>query len=128
MVFPYLEALYNNKRGFFYLFIGSVVVFLYLYHWTLTSGIKGLSLAGIVGVFFFCIFFEEEKEGCYTLEKSSSFFVQFVKIGCIFEFLLDKKKTIKKKIYSNQSLGSEDIIILKCVIFQHFLWTTTQLF
>jgi hypothetical protein len=53
------------------------VVFLYSSLWYLTSGIRALSSATKRGNFFFyfCIFFQEEKEGRDTPEKFCSFYV-----------------------------------------------------
>jgi hypothetical protein len=73
MVFPYLKGFDIIKCGFSILFHGSVVysIFLVIYFvfslWYLTIGIRALSLAGIVGkyFYFFCrfIFSEKKKEG-----------------------------------------------------------------
>jgi hypothetical protein len=109
--------------GFLYIVLGSIVVFLYSSLWYLTSGIRALSSATKRGNFFSLflqIFFQEEKEGRNTLDKSCSFCVEFVETGCISEFLSEKNQFQKKKNRLKQSLGSEVIIILKSVNFQGF--------
>jgi hypothetical protein len=70
MVLPYLKGLVIIKCGFFYLACGSIVysvfvviIFVDLFRF-LTSGIRALSLAGVVGNYFLFlqIFFSEKKK------------------------------------------------------------------
>jgi hypothetical protein len=73
MVLPYLKGLVIIKCGFFYLVCGSIVysvfvviIFVDLFSWILTSGIRALSLGRHCGKIFFIFadfFFGEEKRG-----------------------------------------------------------------
>ena len=71
MVFPYLKGLVIILCGLFYLACGSIVYSLFVViifvdlYWFLTSGIRALSLARVVGNYFLFlqIFFGEEKRG-----------------------------------------------------------------
>jgi hypothetical protein len=73
MVLPYLKGLIIIKCGFFYIALWIYCVFSicgdYIcrsIHWFLTSGIRALSRAGVVGNYFLFLqifFFGEEKRG-----------------------------------------------------------------
>jgi hypothetical protein len=67
----------SNKEDFAYCSSISVVVILYPGIWYLTSGIRALSLAGVVGkYFYFCRFFfssEKKNEGRAIPEIFSTF-------------------------------------------------------
>jgi hypothetical protein len=98
MVLPYLKGLVIIKCGFFYLACGSIVysvfvviVFVYLL-WFLTSGIRALSLAGVVGNYFLFlqIFFFSEKRAATFQTFSIYFCTKFAEKGCISEFLSEK--------------------------------------
>jgi hypothetical protein len=64
MVLPYLKGFYNKVVVFLYCSSISVVVLLYSGIWFLTSGIRALSRAGVVGKYFLFlqIFFSEKKK------------------------------------------------------------------
>jgi hypothetical protein len=99
MVFPYLKGLVIIKCGFFYLACGSIVysvfvviIFVDLY-WYLTSGIRALSLAGVVGNYFLFlqIFFRRRKKRAATFQTFSVYLcAKFAENGCISEFLSEK--------------------------------------
>jgi hypothetical protein len=99
MVLPYLKGLVIIKCGFFYIFCGSIVysvfvviIFVDLFRF-LTSGIRALSLADIVGKYFLFlqIFFSEKKKRAATFQKFLVYFCEkFAETGCISEFLSEK--------------------------------------
>jgi hypothetical protein len=69
-----------------------VIIFLDLFRF-LTSGIKALSLADIVGNYFLFlhIFFRRRKKRATTFQNFSVYLCEkFVEIVCISEFLLEK--------------------------------------
>ena len=102
MVFPYLKGLVIIKWWFSILFHISCVVIVFRYIWIycdilysglwfLTSGIRALSLAGVVGNYFLFlqIFFFGE-EGHDVPEIFSIFLYKIYIKGCISEFLSEK--------------------------------------
>jgi hypothetical protein len=106
MVFPYLKGLIVIKRFcilFLYICCGSFVFSL----WFLTSGIRALSLADIVGKYFLFLqifFFRRRKKRAATFQKFSVYFCEkFVETGCISEFLSEKHPSKKKKSSETES-------------------------
>jgi hypothetical protein len=99
MVLPYLKGLVIIKCGFFYIACGSIVysefvviIFVDL-SWFLTSGIRALSRAGVVGnYFYFCrFFFRTRKKRAATFQTFSVYFcLKFAEKGCRSEFLSEK--------------------------------------
>jgi hypothetical protein len=88
----------------------------------LTSGIRALSLADIVGKYFLFlqIFFRRRKKRATTFHKFLVYLcVKIVEKGCISEFLL-KNTQFEKKNRPKQSPGSQDIEVLKSANFQGF--------
>jgi hypothetical protein len=72
MVLPYLKGLIIIKCDFAYCSCISIVVqFCIHLYWFLTSGIRALSLAGVVGKYFLFLqifFSEQKKEGRDIIE------------------------------------------------------------
>jgi choline-glycine betaine transporter len=93
MVLPYLKGFYN-KVVVFYIVLVIFVVFLYASIWFLTSGIRALSLADIVGKYFLFLqifFFRRRKKRVVTFQKFSVYLcAKFAETGCISEFLSEK--------------------------------------
>jgi hypothetical protein len=58
--------------------------------WFLTSGIRALSLADIVGKYFLFFFSDKKKEGHNIPEILVYFGAKFVETGCRSEFFLEK--------------------------------------
>ena len=83
MVFPYLKGLVIIKCGFFYLSCGSIVYSIFLViilvdlFRFLTSGIRALSLAGVVGKYFLFLqnFFSEKKKESRDIPDIFSIFL-----------------------------------------------------
>ena len=98
MVLPYLKGLIIILCGFFYLALWIYCVFSICGDYIgrsifgfLTSGIRALSRAGVVGNYFLFlqIFFSEKRAA--TFQKFSVYFgAKFVEKGCISEFLSEK--------------------------------------
>jgi hypothetical protein len=131
MVLPYLKGLVIIKCGFFYIALWIYCVFSicgdyisYLY-WFLTSGIRALSLAGVVGNYFLFLqifFFGEEKRG----PRHSRHF-QYISVQNLQKRVVDlsssQKNTQVKKKKKNRPKRSpegQDIEVLKSAIFQGF--------
>jgi hypothetical protein len=100
MVLPYLKGLVIIKCGFFYIALWIYCVFSicgdYIYRSIrfLTIGIRALSLAGVVGnYFYFCrFFFRRRRKRAATFQEFSVYFYEnFVEKGCISEFLSEKQ-------------------------------------
>jgi hypothetical protein len=113
MVLPYLKGLVIIKCGFFYLACGSIVysvfvviIFVDLFRF-LTSGIRALSRAGVVGNYFLFLqifFFRRRKKRAATFQTFSVYFCEkFVEKGCRSEFLSEKHPSKKKKKKSSET-------------------------
>jgi hypothetical protein len=75
------------------LFLVIIEVYFQIWYRYLTSGIRALSLADIVGKYFLFlqIFFRRRKKRAATFQKISVYFCEkFVETGCISEFLSEK--------------------------------------
>jgi hypothetical protein len=74
----------------------SILVIILVFYsgiWFLTSGIRALSLAGVVGNYFLFLqifFSEKKKEGRDIPDIFSIFCEKFAEKGCISEFLSEK--------------------------------------
>jgi hypothetical protein len=110
MVLPYLKGLVIIN-GFSILLCGSIVYsicgdYICISIWFLTSGIRALSLAGVVGNYFLFLqifFFRRRKNRAATFQTFSVYFCEkFAEKGCISEFPLRKTPKLKKKIVRNR--------------------------
>jgi hypothetical protein len=105
MVFPYLKGFHNNKVWFSILFL-DICVFLYFRSLVLNNWYQSTFFGHKKGQFFFLFFayfFKKKKEGRDTLTNPVVFCVEFVEIGCIYEFLSEKKTNLKKKSSETKS-------------------------
>jgi hypothetical protein len=129
MVLPYLKGLIIIKCGFFYIALWIYCVFsicgdyiLDLF-WFLTSGIRALSLAGVVGNYFLFLqifFFGEEKRGPRHSRHFQYISVQNLQKRVVYLSSSQKNTQVKKKNRPKRSPEGQDIEVLKSAIFQGF--------
>jgi hypothetical protein len=89
----------------------------------LTSGIRTLSLAYIVGKYFLFLqifFFGEEKRGPRHSRTFQYIFVQNLQKQVVYLSSSQKNTQVEKKNRLKRSPGSQDIEVLKSVNFQGF--------
>jgi hypothetical protein len=128
MVLPYLKGLIIIKCGFFYLALWIYCVFSicgdYICRsiWFLTSGIRALSLAGVVGNYFLFlqIFFFGEKRGPRHSRHFQYISVQNLQKRVVYLSSSQKNTQFKKKNRPKRSPEGQDIEVLKSAIFQGF--------
>jgi hypothetical protein len=91
--------------------------------WFLTSGIRALSLADIVGKYFLFLqifFFGEEKRGPRHSRNFWYIYVQNLQKQVVDLSSSQKNTQVEKKNCLKRSPGSQDIEVLKSAIFQGF--------
>jgi hypothetical protein len=128
MVLPYLKGLVIIKCGFFYIVCGSIVysvfvVIIFRSIWFLTSGIRALSLAGVVGKYFLFLqifFFGEEKRGPRHSRHFQYIYVQNLQKRVVYLSSSQKNTQVEKKNHPKRSPEGQDIEVLKSAIFQGF--------
>jgi hypothetical protein len=107
-----------------------VIIFVDLFRF-LTSGIRALSLADIVGKYFLFlqIFFSEKKKR--GSRHSRNFWYIYVKIlqkQVVYLSSSQKNTQVEKKNRLKRSPGSQDIEVLKSAIFQGFFTDDDAIF
>jgi hypothetical protein len=93
----------------------------------LTSGIRALSLAGVVGNYFLFLqifFSEKKKEGRYIPDIFSIFLCKNLLKRVVYLSSSQKITQVKKKNRPKRSPGSQDIEVLKSTHFQGFFRRT----
>jgi hypothetical protein len=91
--------------------------------WFLTSGIRALSLAGVVGKYFLFLqifFFGEEKRGPRHSRHFLYIFVKNLQKRVVYLSSSQKNTQVEKKNHPKRSPEGQDIEVLKSAIFQGF--------
>jgi hypothetical protein len=99
-----------------------VIIFVDLFRF-LTSGIRALSLAGVVGNYFLFLqifFFGEEKRGPRHSRHFQYISVQNLQKRVVYLSSSQKNTQVKKKNRPKRSPEGQDIEVLKSAIFQGF--------
>jgi hypothetical protein len=129
MVLPYLKGLVIILCGFFYLALWIYCVFSICGDYIsdlfrfLTSGIRALSLAGVVGKYFLFLqifFFGEEKRGPRHSRHFQYISVQNLQKRVVYLSSSQKNTQVEKKNHPKRSPEGQDIEVLKSAIFQGF--------
>jgi hypothetical protein len=99
-----------------------VIIFVDLFRF-LTSGIRALSLAGVVGKYFLFLqifFFGEEKRGPRHSRHFQYISVQNLQKRVVYLSSSQKNTQVEKKNHPKRSPEGQDIEVLKSAIFQGF--------
>jgi hypothetical protein len=112
----------SNKEDFAYCSCISIVVILYSGIRFLTSGIRELSRAGVVGNYFLFlqIFFGEEKRGPRHSRHFQYISMQNLQKKVVYLSFSQKNTQFKKKNRPKRSPEGQDIEVLKSANFQGF--------